>query len=31
MDMPLVQVADFAPQLLPPQKLDTIEAALVGA
>jgi hypothetical protein len=27
-DMPLVQVAGFAPQLLTPEKLDAIEAAL---
>jgi hypothetical protein len=31
MDMPLVQVADFAPQLLTPEKLDAIEAALNAA
>jgi hypothetical protein len=31
MDMPLVQVAGFAPQLLTPEKLDAIEAALDAA
>lgn len=31
MDMPLAQVANFAPQILPPEKLDAIEAALGGA
>jgi hypothetical protein len=31
MDMPLVQVAGFAPQLLTPEKLDAIEAALNAA
>ncbi len=30
-DMPLVQVAGFAPQLLTPEKLDTIEAELNAA
>jgi len=30
-DMPLVQVAGFAPQLLTPEKLDAIEAALHAA
>ena len=31
MDMPLVQVAGFAPQLLTPEKLDAIEAELDAA
>jgi hypothetical protein len=31
MDMPLVQVAGFAPQVLTPEKLDAIEAALDAA
>jgi len=31
MDMPLVQVAGFAPQLLTPEKLDAIEAVLDAA
>lgn len=31
MDMPLVQVAGFAPQLLTPEKLDALEAALDAA
>jgi hypothetical protein len=31
MDMPLVQVAGFVPQLLTPEKLDAIEAALNAA
>jgi alpha-L-rhamnosidase len=30
MDMPLVQVAGFAPQMLTPEKLDALEAALVS-
>jgi hypothetical protein len=30
-DMPLVQVAGFAPQLLTPEKLDAIEGALRAA
>jgi hypothetical protein len=29
--MPLVQVADFAPQVLAPERLNAIEAALDAA
>jgi alpha-L-rhamnosidase len=31
LDMPLVQMADFAPQVLTPEKLEAIEAALEAA
>jgi hypothetical protein len=31
LDMPLVQVANFVPQVLTPEKLDAIETALDAA
>jgi hypothetical protein len=31
MDMPLVQLTEFAPRLLTPERLDAIEAALDAA